>query len=344
MNVATSLTDRGILPDSLIRLGIRRLDRQRLKTERQKSENDHRMRRQHFIDLIRSHPIVVVPEKANEQHYEVPPAFFRSVLGKHLKYSGCMWDGEVNDLNEAEARMLAVTAERAELADGMDILELGSGWGSLTLWMAENYPASRITTVSNSRDQGDYIREICRERGIANVTHITADMNTFDISERFDRVVSVEMFEHMRNWPLLLSRIENWLRPEGKLFIHIFTHRTHAYLFEDEGEDNWMGRYFFSGGMMPADDLLYDLQDDLIIEKHWQVNGVHYSKTAEAWLNNLDRRKSRVMPVLSEVYGPEAASIWFRRWRIFFMACAELWGFRNGSEWLVSHYLLRKKH
>ena len=343
MNIASSLADRRILPDYLIRLGIRRLDRQRLKTEREKSQNNHRTRRRQFIDLIRKSPVAVVPEKANEQHYEVPPAFFQSVLGKHLKYSGCMWDGEVSDLNQAEARMLAVTAERAELADGMDILELGSGWGSLTLWMAETFPASRITTVSNSRYQGDYIRDVCRERGITNVTHITADMNTFDIGEHFDRVVSVEMFEHMRNWPLLLARIEKWLRPEGKLFIHIFTHRTHAYLFEDEGEDNWMGRHFFSGGMMPADDLLYDIQDDLVIENHWQVNGVHYSKTAEAWLNNLDRRKSRVMPVLSEVYGPEAASIWFQRWRIFFMACAELWGFRNGSEWLVSHYLLRKK-
>ncbi|KPJ77124.1 MAG: cyclopropane-fatty-acyl-phospholipid synthase [Deltaproteobacteria bacterium SG8_13] len=344
MNILSSLADQGFLPDSLIRFGIRRLDRQRLKSERPSTARDQKDRRERFIDLMRNSPVAVVPEKANEQHYEVPPAFFRTVLGKHLKYSGCMWDGEIHDLDEAETRMLAVTTERAELVDGMDILELGSGWGSLTLWMAEKFPASQITTVSNSRYQGDFIRKVCRERSIFNVSHITADMNTFDIDDRFDRVVSVEMFEHMRNWPLLLSRIDSWLKPEGKMFIHIFTHKTHAYLFEDEGDDNWMGRHFFSGGMMPADDLLYDLQQDLVIEKHWQVNGVHYSKTAEAWLENLDRRKSRVIPILSEVYGPKAASIWFQRWRIFFMACAELWGFRNGNEWLVSHYLLQKKH
>jgi len=343
VNKLIELADRGILPDRLIRFGIRRLDKKRLLDEDRGNERQQQALVEKFIDRMRQSPIAVLQHKANEQHYELPPAFFRHVLGRHLKYSGCYWPPGVNSLDQAEAAMLAMTCERARLTDGLRILELGCGWGSLSLWMAENYPASRIMAVSNSRAQREFIESNIAERNLQNLQVITADMQDFSTDLQFDRVVSVEMFEHMRNWPRLLERISGWLTPEGRLFIHIFTHRRFAYTFEDTGDDNWMGRYFFSGGMMPSDNLLMVLQGPLMVEKHWQVNGRHYSRTAEAWLANLDKKRQDIMPIMQAVYGRDDAGIWFQRWRIFFMACAELWGYRKGREWLVSHYLLRNR-
>lgn len=331
--------EEGRLPDALIRWGIRRLCRDRLRTERRGSCEGDLDAHQKLVESLRSSPVAIETDKANEQHYELPPEFFSIALGKHRKYSSCFWPEGVTDLDSAEAHALAETCRRARLEDGLRILELGCGWGSLTLWMAEHFPQSQITAVSNSAPQREFLEGECERRKLGNVEIITADANEFEPDGTFDRVVSVEMFEHMRNYQVLLERISNWLEPDGFLFVHVFCHKELAYPFQTEGTDDWMGKYFFTGGIMPSDGLLLHFQDHLHIAERWRWNGTHYQKTAEAWLRNMDEHRDRILPILEGVYGKAERDVWFQRWRIFFLACAELFGFRNGEEWWVSHYL-----
>ncbi len=336
------LAENGILPDPLIRLGIRRLCEQRLSEASALGPEALEESHQQWIALSTASPIAIVPEKANEQHYEVPPRFFELVLGANLKYSSGYWSKDVSSLDESEHEMLKITCERAGLVDGQDILELGCGWGSLTCFMAQNFPNSKITAVSNSKDQRNFIEQKNDKLNLQNIKVVTADMNDFSTDEKFDRVVSIEMFEHMRNYDELLKRIDGWLNQNGKLFVHIFSHKKIAYPFEDKGDGDWMAREFFSGGQMPSHRLLMSFPGRMKAEASWRVDGTHYAKTSRAWLEKMDKNKKAVVKVFSNTYGEKTANIWFQRWRIFFMSCEVLFGFNEGSEWGVSHYLFEK--
>jgi cyclopropane-fatty-acyl-phospholipid synthase len=338
-----SLLEKNLLPDWLIRIGIRRNCTQRLRDEYAGGPEAQYIRFMNLVEQLRQSPIAVETAAANEQHYEVPTAFFQLVLGKHLKYSSGYWKEGIQSLDQSEEDMLHITCERAGLKDGQQILECGCGWGSLSLYMATHFPNSVITAVSNSATQKEFIDSRARGLGLRNITVITADMNSFTTAKLFDRIVSVEMFEHMRNHGLLLEKLSRFLNPQGKLFIHIFTHRELCYLYEVKDDTDWMAKYFFTGGIMPSDHFLFYLTDHFQIEKHWRVDGTHYSKTSEAWLRKMDAHRSEIMPILKSTYGSDQATKWWVFWRVFFMSCAELFGYRRGSEWMVSHYLFQKK-
>ena len=337
------LCERGLVPDALTRLGIRRLCAQRLREEGADDLVRADARFRELLDELRRSPIAIETAAANEQHYEVPARFFELCLGKRLKYSSAYYPTGQESLDEAEEAMLALYGERAELADGQQILELGCGWGSLTLWMAARYPNARITGVSNSGSQRDHILAQAAARGLGNVEILTRDVVQLELpEENYDRVVSIEMFEHMRNYRHLLANVARWLKPDGKLFVHIFAHRHLMYPFLAEGDDNWMGKYFFTGGLMPSADTLLHFQQDLSIEDRWLLPGTHYQRTANHWLENQDRNQREVMAVLAAAYGSENAERWSQRWRMFWMACAELFGYEDGRQWLVAHYRFRK--
>jgi len=333
-----SILDRGLIPDALLRAGIRYRLRERIRLEERGGPDAVSERFRALIAELSRAPVAIHTREANEQHYELPPDFLRLCLGPRLKYSGCYWPDGVSTLAQAEERMLALSCERAEIVDGMEILELGCGWGSLTLWIAEKYPSARVTAVSNSRLQREFILAEAARRNLRPPTVFTADVNELALSGQFDRVVSVEMFEHVQNYKVLLARIASWLKPEGRLFVHIFSHSRIAYLFEP---DDWIGRYFFTGGTMPSDALLLHFTEDLRVQEHWRIGGEHYAKTSRAWLANLDSQRNRARAVLADHYG-DAAPVWLNRWRVFFIACEELWGLSRGQEWIVSHYLFRK--
>lgn len=338
------LCERGLVPDTLARAGMRRLIAGRLTgPEAQDGESRNRAYRR-LLERARRGPIAEHTEDANAQHYEVPAAFFHEVLGPRLKYSACLFESPGDDLERAEEAMLALYAQRAGLADGQRILDLGCGWGSFCLWAAARFPGAEIHAVSNAEGQREYIARRAERAGLSNLRVETCDINVYTpAAAPFDRVVSVEMFEHMRNYRELTARVASWLTPEGRAFIHIFCHRLLAYAFHTEDRYDWMGRHFFTGGIMPSEHWPLEFQEDLVIRDHWWVSGLHYRATADAWLANLDRRRAAVRELFQDAYGPNQADRWIQRWRMFFMAVSELFGFENGNQWGVGHYLFGRR-
>lgn len=341
------LMERGLLPETCVRWGIRHLCRARLKSLRLESPEAEQAYDSRYVQELKKSAIAFATQKANQQHYEIPAEFYDLVLGPRRKYSSGFWPEGCRDLAESEDRALEISIERAQIQDGMKILDLGCGWGSMTLKLAELFPSATIKALSNSSSQREFIMAEAQRLGFGNVEVVTGDIGVFTGAEgwanSFDRIVSIEMLEHVRNYEALFEKISGWLKPGGKMFVHIFSHRQYAYPFDVDGDDNWMGRYFFTGGQMPSHHLLTRFQKDLLLEEEWAWSGTHYQKTSEAWLHNLDLHRQEIVDLFKKVYGEREATRWFERWRVFFMSCAELFGFKHGQEWGVSHYRFVKR-
>jgi cyclopropane-fatty-acyl-phospholipid synthase len=324
------------LPDLLIRAGIQRLcSRTATRLASGNAESDAA-----FVREMAARAIAGNTAEASTRHDEVPAAFFAQVLGPNRKYSSCFYKEPVSTLREAEEEALRQTIEHADLADGQSILDLGCGWGSLSLSMARQFPQAQITAVSNSNSQREAIEAKAASRGLKNLRVITQDVNLFDPQQQFSRIVSIEMFEHVMSWRELLARARCWLAPNGRLFMHIFTHRAASYLFDSDDRDDWIAPYFFTGAVMPSHHLIRQYDDLFAIEKEWRWSGVHYQRTALDWLNNFDRNRDQIESILRTVYGNDTA-LWMRRWRWFFLATAGLFGYADGSEWGISHYRMK---
>lgn len=342
MKTAIDWMEWDLMPDFMTRLGIRCLLARRLRTEQRSGAQAPADALARLLEALRDSPMVLDTVTSDVRPDELPVEFFQRVLGEHLKFSACYWPSGVETLNEAEAAMLMLTCERAQLADGQTVLELGCGWGALTLWMAEHFPNSRIEAVTRSRRQRAFIEAQCRHRGIGNVRVTGADSNDFATDRRFDRVVSVGMFPQIHNYRELLVRIARWLTPTGRLFMHLCTHRRFAYAFADEEHNHWLRRYFLTGGIMPSDDLLLRCQGELRLERRWHLNGRHQRRTCETWLANQDHYREEILDLFRRAYGAEQAARWFQRWRVFFISCAELFGYGDGREWGISQYRFDK--
>ena len=337
---AIETAENGWIPDALLRIGIRRMLKQRLRDERITSGPAAVEDNRRFAAQMRASAMVEAADEANEQHYEVPTAFFERVLGPRLKYSCSYFTDAATELATAEETMLALTCERAGIEDGMEVLDLGCGWGSLALWIGQSYPRCRVLAVSNSSSQRQFIEEQCRQRDIENVEVTTRNVADLTLGRKFHRAVSVEMFEHVRNYEQLLRRIASWLRPDGKLFVHYFCHRSTPYRFEVNGAQDWMTKHFFRGGIMPSVDLLSQFEADLVTQRQWRVDGLHYSRTCEAWLRQLDEHSDELLQIFQQDADRRLARRRLERWRIFFLACSELFRFNGGSEWFVLHSTL----
>ena len=328
------LTERGLIPEFVLRWFIKRFSLSRL------LDADNEEKKQLVIEGLKNGPIAESTIDANEQHYEVPPDYFKSVLGPKLKYSCCLFDEEGTTLEQAEVKMMDSYIQRAKIGNGQTILDLGCGWGSLSLFLAEKFPNSKIYSVSNSQDQIEYIKQTAKERNLLNLQAYVQDVNTLALSEKFDRVVSIEMFEHMRNYKALLSKIRHLLKDDGLLFVHIFCHKNATYLYEETGEKDWMTRNFFRGGIMPSNDI-FDYFDEFKVIEKWKVNGLNYTRTLDEWLKIHDNSKDQIIDIFKDHYKNPATH--FHRWRLFYIACSEFFSIHEGDEWFVSHYLLSPK-